>query len=187
MTTVKINGKDYQLNWVTGSVLEATKNMETKVSGGGSRGKDGFGNTRVDPIKSETTVHDQVFITDSAGQEHSYQLQNIDVACRQGNKLSIIWAIKSGQDRGPYVAVVNHSTSAKFVNAPALYKMYHPINETLLGILFIIVVILMLISQAFLLSFVSLILFIIFLFYVRSQTKGKVQKFKEDLQPDEFN
>jgi len=199
MKTIRISGKDYQLNWVTGDVLESSKNMETKVSGGGGsfssssyRGTGG-GHGHIAPIVSTTTVHDQIFIKDDGGKEYSFQLQNIDVACRCGNKLSVIWE-KNGQKSGPYVAVINHSTSEIFYDEASVKNICQPIKNFgwIYGISFALLFY-GVFHFAFLkrsaeesyciYAFYALTILAIILFIKRIIA---VQKFKDGLRPDEF-
>ena len=51
-------------------------------------------------ISSTTVVHDQIFLTDSDGTEYTFQLQDFNVACREGNELTVIWSIKRGAQKG---------------------------------------------------------------------------------------
>ncbi|MEO6851818.1 MAG: hypothetical protein ABI203_12210 [Mucilaginibacter sp.] len=126
MTTLDISGKHYDLYTVTGKVNEAGKNMETKVHGGGGGGYNyrGTGGSAPVSITSTTVVHDQIFLTDNSSTEHSFQLQDFNVACRESNELSVIWAIKSGSTTGPYIVVVNHTTRKTFYHDKELKKMF---------------------------------------------------------------
>jgi hypothetical protein len=126
MKEIDISGRHYDLYSVKGKVNEAGKNMETKVSGGGGGGYSykGTGGTAPISIKSTTVVHDQIFLTDNEGTEHSFQLQDFNVACRESNELSVIWAIKSGKKTGPYIVVLNHSTRKSFYHDKELKKIF---------------------------------------------------------------
>jgi len=138
MKTIIVGGKNVELHSVKGAVLSASKNMETKVSGSGGGGYtyNGRGHTNSVKITSKTTVHDQFFLMDDDGREHAFQLQDFDLACREGNKLAVISAIKQGKNNGPYIAVINHTTGKVNYNANALKKAFAP-NVFLLGAIFI--------------------------------------------------
>jgi len=70
-------------------------------------------------------VHNDIFLQDSSGKEHSYSLSDFNVACREGNELSVIWAIRKGRDRGPYIMVINHTTSNRFwCSTSTLYREF---------------------------------------------------------------
>lgn len=120
---VEIGGNKINLYSTTGEVHEAGKRSETHVSGGGTVG--GSTPTNVH-ISSTTTVHDDIFIVDSAGKEHSFQLVDFDVAVRNGNRITITHAIREGKDSGPYFLVQNHSTSQQFFSDSALKKVVRP-------------------------------------------------------------
>lgn len=129
---IVVNGNTFVLRSVTGKVLSTTKSMETSVqgsvSGGGGRLREGSGKLKpVDlNLASTTIVHDQFFLEDANGQEHSFQLQGFNVACREGNSLTVVWAIKAGQQRGPYVAVLNNTTQNRFYNEKAIDNLSSP-------------------------------------------------------------
>ena len=126
MTTISTPGKEYDLYTVTGKVMETGKNLETRVRGGGGGGATygGYGGTAPVSITSTTVVHDQIFLVDDKKQEHSFQLQDFNVACRADNIISVIWAIKKGAKTGPYIAVVNDTTGNTFFNDKALQEMF---------------------------------------------------------------
>ena len=130
--TITVNGINYRLESVTGKVLDTTKSMETSVqgsvSGGGGRLREGSGKLKAVDLNmvSTTIVYDQFFLQDDAGREHSFQLQGFNVACRAGNSLTVTAAFKTGQQRGPYVAVRNNSTNVHFVNDKVLRSLCSP-------------------------------------------------------------
>ncbi len=118
----------------TGKVVNASKNMETRVSGGGGGGftYQGTGGSAPVNITSTTVVHDQLFIQNKDGEERSLQLQGFDLAVREGNIVTAVWAIPEGKTEGPYIAIINHSTNNRFVNdakvKEVVYKCTRPIN-----------------------------------------------------------
>jgi len=137
MKTIQTSGKQYNLYWSFGKVEGgASKNMETRVHGSGG-GSNGYGSTAPVNISSTTTIHDQFFLKDKTGKESSFQLQDFNVACREGNELSVIWAIKKGGKTGPYIVVHNRTTSDTFFQEAELkkifrYPVYYPLGATLL-------------------------------------------------------
>jgi len=119
-------GKDYNLQWTYGTVVETGKNMETKISGGGGGGATfgGYGASTATRIRSETIIHDQIFLVDENQQEHSFQLKHMNVACRNGNALSVFQAIKEGRNRGSYIIVYNHTTGQVFSHKGMLQMVF---------------------------------------------------------------
>jgi hypothetical protein len=118
--------KSIDLYWTTGKVADAGKNMETIVKGGGGGGYTykGTGTTAPVSITSTTVVHDQIFLIDREGNEHAFQLQGFNVACRTNNELAIIWAIREGKNNGPYIIAYNYSTRNAFYNDSSLNKLF---------------------------------------------------------------
>lgn len=125
MKTITAAGKTYNLHWTYGTVEESGKNMETQVSGGGGGGATygGYGGNTPVHISSRTVIHDQIFLVDEGG-EYSFQLQDMNVACRKGNKLSVIWAIQQGKKRGSYIVTYNHTTGKVFNDEKEQIKMF---------------------------------------------------------------
>ncbi|HNR54359.1 MAG TPA: hypothetical protein PKJ19_04275 [Flavobacteriales bacterium] len=130
------DGTPWTLYTFKGTVMEASKNMETRVSGGGGGGFTyrGTGGSAPVSITSTTVVHDQLFLQDEQGQEHALQLQGFNIACRTSHVLTAAWAIKQGQQRGPYFAVHNHTTDQTFYKDDEIGKMFRPPILHLLGI-----------------------------------------------------
>jgi hypothetical protein len=116
--TIQIGKRSVTLYQFTGKVASAAKNLETKVSGGGGGGYSyrGTGGSAPVRITSTTVVHDQLFIVDKEGKEIALQLQGFDLACRESNIVTAMWAVEEGKGEGPYFAIVNHTTDSKFVN-----------------------------------------------------------------------
>lgn len=139
MRTIETCNKEYELYWVTGEVAESGKSMETKVHGSGG-GSYGNGYTAPVNIRSTTTVHDQIFMIDREGKEHAFQLQDFHVACRSGNQLSVLWAVRKGKRTGPYIAVHNKTTSQTYFQDSELkkifsYSIWYPVGIALLCLL----------------------------------------------------
>src|SRR5665213_651954 len=109
MKQVTINARNYDFTNITGRVEEASKNLETIVRGGGGGGATYGGTGYVAPVSitSTTVVHDQIFLIDNQGNEHSFQLQGMNIACRQGNELTITSATLQGRNSVHYVATTN--------------------------------------------------------------------------------
>ena len=97
-------GITISLYYLTGTVIKASKHTTSS----GSISTDSSGNVRGGV---SSTVHDDIFIIDKNGNEHSLQLSNFNVAVREGNKISIIWGVKKGEEKGSYILLANHSTN----------------------------------------------------------------------------
>jgi hypothetical protein len=126
MPDIVINKKTYEHNFFRGTVVGATKQMETKVSGGGGGGGTfrGTGYTAPVNIKSTTVTHDMVHLADDDGSEHAMRLQDWDLSVRESHLLTAIWLIKKGRKKGPYVAIHNHSLNETDYNEKELAKMH---------------------------------------------------------------
>lgn len=116
--TIQLGKKYATIHQFTGKVVGTSKNMETKVHGGGGGGYSyrGTGGSAPVRISSTTVVHDQLFIQSKEGEEKALQLQDFDLAVREGNIVTAMWGIPEGKQEGPYFAIYNHSTKGQFIS-----------------------------------------------------------------------
>lgn len=108
---IKAGGNKYRLEYTTGIVITHDKRIGTIVHGNANN------------ISSSSVAHDDIIMLDDKGGERAFQLVEFDVACREGNKLTIVWAAKKGQELGWNIAVYNHSTSRIHFNHNNMYMM----------------------------------------------------------------
>jgi hypothetical protein len=162
--TITIGKRTVTMHQFTGKVVSSSKNMETKVHGGGGGGYSyqGTGGSAPVTISSTTVIHDQLFLVDKEGNERALQLTGFDLACRESNIVTAMWAITSGEERGPYFAIINHSTGEQYINKKIIkeiiYKCTRPINInnpalgclTLIGILVVLAIVFWPLAIAFL-------------------------------------
>lgn len=117
---VKAGWTHYQLYTFTGAVLDPSKAIETvtQVHGGGPHQAISTSHSR--------HVHDQFFVRDARGTERSFKLVDVDLAVRGGHRLSAVWAIRKGKQRGDYVLFVNHTTGDRYFIHKGLRNMLKP-------------------------------------------------------------
>lgn len=115
--TIHLGKRNIAIHHFTGKVASSSKNMETKVHGGGGGGYSyqGTGGSAPVRISSTTVIHDQLFLIDKTGTEKALQLKDFDLACRESNIVSAVWGIVEGDNSGPYFAILNHTTHTEFV------------------------------------------------------------------------
>jgi hypothetical protein len=106
-----IGGRRLALSTVTGVVAQAGKHVTTDVYG--SRGGS---------VSSTNTVHDQLMLVDGSGQEHAVHLKGMDVACRPGQLMTIVWA-EDKRDEWWLVAAHNHATTTTYFSEVGLWKI----------------------------------------------------------------
>jgi len=95
----------------SGTVLEHKRSSETHVSssgGGGYVGSHG-GQVAAAQVHSTVITTDDIWIEQENGSEKKISLTNYDVALRSGHKISIFYAVLEGENKGPYMCLVNHS------------------------------------------------------------------------------
>jgi hypothetical protein len=116
LRSVRLGGRAHRLHAVTGKVLHVTTRSETEVhgggggGGGGTYGGTGWQSTAPVAVTSTTTRYSKLFLRDLEGQEHALDLVDFVPSCRPGNVVSILWAVREGRRRGPYLAAYNHDT-----------------------------------------------------------------------------
>lgn len=133
MKQITVGSRQFELHWFTGKVVSVTKNLETRVHGGGGGGQVGGYSAPVS-VSSTTTVHDQLFLTDKDGVERAFQLQDFNVACRETNQVTVLWAMKAGQNTGQYVIVYNHTTQEVRFDDSSIKKLVAPSSLGCLGV-----------------------------------------------------
>ncbi len=106
--------------------MGATKQLETKVSGGGGGGGTFRGTGYQAPVRisSTTITHDMIHLADEDGGELALRLQNWDLSARETHKLTAIWLVKKGKAKGPYVAIHNHTLGETDYDKKVLAKMH---------------------------------------------------------------
>jgi len=126
MADLVINNKTYEHKYFRGNVVGATKQLETKVSGGGGGGGTfrGTGYSAPVQITSKTVTHDMIHLADEDGQEHALRLQDWDLSARETHLLTAVWLIRKGRKKGPYVAIHNHTLNETDYNERELAKMH---------------------------------------------------------------
>ena len=118
--------RKYHLYSFTGKVVGTSKDRETHVHGGGGGGyvQGGYGSTAGVVISSTTTIHDQIFLQDKDGRERAFQLQDWNVACREGNLVTVLWAVKKGDEQGQYIVVHNHTIAQTVYAESSLDRIF---------------------------------------------------------------
>jgi hypothetical protein len=95
-------------------VLSTKKQKETQIS------SQSFG-TQSRPqvhVSSTTIDHHELFLVDDKGKEESFQMTDFDFPCREGQTVTVVWAVPEDANRGPFIHVRNHNTEESFQIAP---------------------------------------------------------------------
>lgn len=108
--TVTVGDRIIDLHSFQGEVVDEKKWATTQVSGGGGGYNVGSGQQSSVTISSTTTTHDQFFLRNDEGQEIAVEMADAGLALRKGHRVTVLWGVMKGSERGPYVAVYNHTT-----------------------------------------------------------------------------
>jgi hypothetical protein len=124
-----VRRRRYALATVSGVARGVTKGIEKDVHlGGGQVYTDAQGMVRSTPITAHTTttVRDQFFIETAPGREAAIQATGLDLALRDGQRLTGVFAHPPGAEQGPYVLFHNHHTQKTTMVCSALRKLLVP-------------------------------------------------------------
>lgn len=166
----------FTTSFFTGTVAQSSKNMETKVHGSGGGGftyKGTGGNSNV-RITSTTVVHDELFLIADDGSERAFQLQDINIACREGNRVTVVTA--QNNSKSQYVGVINHSTGNAHYNDKVLIKFFA-------GTLTIILCFAALIGGLFLIfTIIAPVAAGVFIYWTNKTIKSEMREYKSAVQ-----
>lgn len=119
-------GRTYELYGISGKVINSgkTSTFHTYSSGGDYDSNTGTYNSPT--YHTSSSIHDQIFLVDKEGKEHVIKLTNWDVAVRESHEITAYWAIRKGKNRGPYVAILNHTINQNLFYDDKIRLMYKP-------------------------------------------------------------
>jgi len=135
MKECTINGRNYGVENLSGIVADASKNMETRVTGGGGYISGGSGFNA--PIRSLNVVHSEIFLVDQQGRERSLQIEGINIACRPGHELAVTKLVHNN-NKIEYIAAANYTTQSIFFNVLAINRLFEP-HKTRLALISLII------------------------------------------------
>ena len=135
LKTITAGSRRLDIHSFSGQVMSAEKWSTTEVSGGGGSGviNQNGGYIKNDPVKSKTTSHAQILVLAPDGEERSLKLENVELAIRPGHWVSLLCAIRSGRQNGPYVAIFNHNTTSLDFLPDGVDKASLPFVSSLIG------------------------------------------------------
>ena len=133
-------GADYHVHDRTGTIEGTETRAETEVtgsvSGGGgfSSGGTGFNNPVSGNIQSKTTHFQNIYLKDEDGDEHTIDLVNFLVPCKEGHKLTFFIAKCGNNQVGPYFQAYNHNTREHYESGKALRSEMFPARWFIIGL-----------------------------------------------------
>jgi len=124
--SITIGDRVIDLHKFTGEVVDEKMWTTTQVISSGGNYNVGSGQHNPVSISSSSTTHDQFFLKDENGQEMAADLGGTGVAIRKGHRVTLIWGMVHGQERGPFLAVHNHSMGAPAYIDSAIQSLVGP-------------------------------------------------------------
>jgi len=120
--TLMVDGKRTTIHYFTGKVLSSQKQKETKIHSNTSYV--GQNNQAVTSVSSTTVDHHEFFLADSAGTERAFKTIDFDIPCREGNTMTVMWAVPEDSKEGPYIELRNHNTGEHTTVEPKRVASY---------------------------------------------------------------
>ena len=136
-------GLKYDIFDRTGTVSHSETRSETEVqgtvSGGGgfSSGGTGYQAPVSGNVSSTTTRFQTIFLTDDDEKEHTIELKNFLVPCKQDHKLTMFLITAAGKDTGSYFKAYNHNTRETYDYPKAIRSEMFPVKSLAIGLLVI--------------------------------------------------
>lgn len=125
-------GVSYTVNDRTGTIEGSETRAETEVtgnvSGGGgySSGGTGFTAPVSGSVQSKTTRYQNIYLKDEDGDDHTIDLVDFLVPCKEGHKVTFFIAKSAGRAVGPYFYAYNHNTREHYAHDRALRSELFP-------------------------------------------------------------
>jgi hypothetical protein len=70
------------------------------------------------------TLHDELRVRDVEGREHVFQLDELQVAARRGDQVTVVWTRSRSAEHGPFIVVRNHTSADTYYDDEALLRLY---------------------------------------------------------------
>lgn len=140
---IQSRGRNIVIEGFTGKVVEHGKDREVKVSGSGGGGYSSYGSGYTNPvsIRSETTIHDSIFLINKNGEERDFQFKNYDIAVRKDHIVTVLYCYEEGMNNKAQVfAACNNSLKKDFVDRKTVREISYwgsDSNRSKLGCLFV--------------------------------------------------
>lgn len=136
----KALGRDYHVHARTGVVESTETRSETEVTGnisgggGNTSGGTGYSNPVSGQVRSTTTRFQNIFLKDEDGDDHTIELVDFLVPCKEEQKLTFFIVKSKNNLTGPYFRAYNHNTREHYENAKAVSSEMFPIRKLLMAI-----------------------------------------------------
>ena len=122
----------------SGRVIEESKRTETSLRHSATIATNPYGSSG---SSSATSVHNRthaVWLAMEDGKEMELELPSHDFSVRAGHRVSVAWGGKEGNESGPYVAAVNHTTGATWKVDDEGLKQVVSFDTSMLGKAFVV-------------------------------------------------
>ena len=115
-------GRSHPLHCVSGTVIGRSAVADARVHDNEPHRPGRDERVFVAPERAApAVVHDELLLLDPDGREHSFQLDELQVAARFGDAVSVLSA---GGEQGPVIAVKNHCSESTYFNEEALLRIF---------------------------------------------------------------
>lgn len=110
------------LAWLSGVVVDAAP--ASAVSSSQRAGHDSAAKLMLRDPRRPMALHDELMLRDREGREHLLQLDELQVAARRGDEITVVWTTSRDAERGPFIVVRNHTSADTYYDEEALLRLY---------------------------------------------------------------
>jgi hypothetical protein len=96
---VLVDGKRTKIHYHTGLVTVTRKQREGQLPSGAAGSP-----------SASTADHHELHIVDDAGRERVFNMIDMDIGVREGNRVTVVWVVPEDVQAGPHIAIYNHDT-----------------------------------------------------------------------------
>lgn len=121
MSITLTNGNKLNFYTLTGRVISASKNLESRIHHSSQVSSSGSIHEGYTPpmhhsvsVNSETIEHQEIFIQDEHGRQHAINIHNWGVSCVEGNVLTFVTGEVVGKGDSRYLHIANHTTRRNY-------------------------------------------------------------------------
>lgn len=111
----------YGLAWLSGVVIDAAPAAAVSSR---RAGHDASASMVLRDARRPMALHDELMVKDLEGREHVFQLDDLQVAARRGDEVTVVWTTSTDAEHGPFIVVRNHTSADTYYDEEALLRLY---------------------------------------------------------------
>lgn len=109
----------YGLAWLSGVVIDAAGAVSTR-----KLVHDPPNSMALRDGRRPMALHDELMVRDLEGRDHVFHLEELQVAARRGDEVTVVWTTSRDAEHGPFIVVRNHTSADTYYDEEALLRLY---------------------------------------------------------------